>query len=236
MDEQNTSRHNLTIPASIIIAGVLIAGSIVYVVGKDQTSPPVPTKGVDNAANAAALLTVSADDAVLGDVAASVTIIEYGDYQCPFCGKFFEDVEPGLRDKYIKTGKAKLIFRNFQFLGPESFAAGAAAECARDQNQFWTYHDALYRAEIADGEEHNGNLNRAFFLRLAREAKLDEAVFAQCIDSGTHQAFVKKESEDGRLIGVNATPTTFVNGVMIRGFAPNDPRIEQAIEAALKDK
>jgi len=216
---------------SILIAAVLISGSIIYAVGT-KNSPAVPLGPA--ARNAAALFAVLAQDTVLGDAKAPVTVIEYGDYQCPFCGKFFENVEQVVRDKYVKTGKAKFIFRNFEFLGPESNAAGVAAECARDQGQFWGYHDALYRAEIADGHENNGNLNKGLFVKLARELKLDEKTFVSCFESGKKESIVAEETAGGREAGVDATPTTFVNGINIRGLAPNDTRVIQTIEAALK--
>jgi protein-disulfide isomerase len=221
---------NFLLPASILAAGVLIAGAIIYSLGSKSSSAPAADAG----RAAASLLAVLAGDVVLGSKDAPVMVIEYGDYQCPFCGAFVRDIEPGIRENYVRTGKARLVFRNFQFLGPESLAAGEAAECARDQEQFWGYHDALYREEIADGREHNGNLNEALFLRLARDLKLDEAAFTACLRNRTHAATVTEETARGRELGVNATPTTFVNGVEIRGLAPNDTRVVDAIEAALK--
>lgn len=115
----------------------------------------------------------SADDVILGDSNAPVTVIEYGDYQCPFCARFFIDVEPLIRQKYIETGKVKMIFRNYAFLGPESPAAAEAAECAKDQGQYWAYHDALYAAEHQDGQERNGNLNKDLFETIAQSLKLN---------------------------------------------------------------
>src|SRR3990167_3005650 len=87
---------------------------------------------------------VSSEDFVLGDQNAPVTIIEYGDYQCPFCGKFFKETEPTLRENYIKTGKVKFVYRDFAFLGQESLWAANAAQCAGEQGKFWEYHDYLY--------------------------------------------------------------------------------------------
>jgi protein-disulfide isomerase len=224
--------RDFLLPASILTAGILISGSIIYVVGA-KSGPAAPAAPQDTR-NAALLLTALQNDAVLGPNDAPVTIIEYGDYQCPFCGAFFEEVELVVRDRYVKAGDAKLIFRNFQFLGSESFAAGEAAECARDQGQFWAFHDGLYRAEIADGKANNGNLNANLFLKIAREVGLDEGKFASCVAARKHRALVEQETAEGRQLGVNATPTTFVNGLEIRGLAPNDTRVIDAIEAALR--
>lgn len=231
---QVSPSRDLLLPISILVAGVLVSGSIVYMVGSKEA--PRPPAGNPQVQSAAAILALLPQDVPLGDAKAPVAVVEYGDYQCPFCGKFFEEIEPAIRDKYVRTGKAKLVFRNFQFLGPESQAAGVAAECAREQGQFWGYHDSLYRAEIADGHENNGNLNAALFARLAKELKLNEKDFASCVQSGKYDAVVEEETAKGREAGVDATPTVFVNGVKIRGLAPNDTRAVDAIEAALNSK
>jgi protein-disulfide isomerase len=116
---------------------------------------------------------IDASDVILGDPNAPVTVIEYGDYQCPFCARFYTDIEPLIRDQYIKTGKVKMVFRNYPFLGPESTAAAEAVECAKDQGKYWEFHDALYAAEAIDGREHNNNLNRELFLTIAQDLKLN---------------------------------------------------------------
>lgn len=116
-------------------------------------------------------------DIILGDANAPVTVIEYGDYQCPFCELFSAKVQPLIKQQYVDTGKAKFVFRDFPFLGQESFDAGAAVECAKDQGKFWEYHDALYIAKTEDaqkygGGENDGFLNRDMFLNLAKKLGL----------------------------------------------------------------
>jgi protein-disulfide isomerase len=141
---------------------------------------PAQAADVDTGVKLANVPNVSSDDVVLGDPNAPVTFIEYGDYQCPFCARFFNDTEPLIRDQYIKTGKVKMIFRNYPFLdgfvsppGTESEYSAEAAECAKDQGKFWEYHDALYTAESQDGHENNGNLNRDLFFTIADNLKLN---------------------------------------------------------------
>ena len=120
------------------------------------------------------LFAVKERDVILGDPAAPVMIIEYGDYQCPYCAGFFTDIEPMLRTNYIETGKAKMVFRNFQFLSQESIDTAEAAECAKDQGKFWEFHDKIYEAEGKDGVEHNKNLNKDLFLQIATDIGLME--------------------------------------------------------------
>jgi len=181
--ENEQKSKDVLLPASIIVAAVLISGSIFYMVGKNQNgnNPPVDNQN-NQPANAAEILKIQGGDVVLGDQSAPVTIVEYGDYQCPWCGKFFEETEKPLREEYIKTNQVKMVYRNFAFLGPESTAAAEAAECAKDQGQFWAYHDSLYAAENKDGAENNGNLNRELFVQIASNLKLDVKVFEVCID------------------------------------------------------
>lgn len=213
-------RRDYFLPASIMIAGLMIAGALLYVAAGKDGGEKNKELAAAGAVGGGEVPQIESRDVILGDSKAPVTLIEYGDYQCPFCARFFNETEMLLRGNYIKTGKVRMVFRNFQFLGPESFTAAEAAECAKDQNKFWAYHDALYAAESKDGEEHNGNLNRDLFLRLAREEKLDLAAFTSCIDGKKYAAQVKSDSSAAQKMGVNSTPTTFVNGQKVAGALP----------------
>ncbi len=220
----NSNSRNYFLPVSILIAAVLIAGSVIYAVGVFNSGSRSAQQANPNSGLAAVSQSlkkeISGRDAVLGDPKAPVTLIEYGDYQCPFCGKFFRESEPFIRENYIKSKKLKMVWRNFAFLGPESTAAATAAECAKDQGKFWAYHDAILEAELKDGAENNGNLNRDTFLQLARDIGLDNNSFASCYDSGKYAGQVKKDTEDGQALGVDSTPTIFVNGQEIKGALP----------------
>lgn len=241
-EAQKTKANTIFLPAAILIAGVLIAGSVIYSTNRrTPDSAPQPTAGNNQQATAPApanlseALKIGGRDVILGDSNAPVTLIEYGDYQCPFCGRMFTQVEPQLREEYIKTGKVKMVYRNFQFLGIESTNAGASAECAKDQGKFWAYHDELYKAEIADGKENSGNLNRALFVSLAGKAGLDVNAFASCYDSNKYVAQVDKDRNDASAIGVNSTPTNYINGQMVQGAQPYSA-FKSVIDIALQKK
>lgn len=205
------------LPGSILLSALMIAGSIIYLVGNgiggnnNGNANPPEAVVIENPLVPAAA-EVTANDPVRGDANAPVLIIEYGDYQCPFCGVYFKDVEPVIMQKYVDTGKARFVFRHLAFLGPESVAAAEATECAREQGKFWEYHSALYAAEIADGKEHNENLNRTLFMKLAGDTGLDAASFGECIDSGKYKSLVEEANAAASAAGVYSTPTTFVNG------------------------
>ncbi len=207
------------LPASIIVAGLMISGSIIYLVGSKNN----PTPGADNkpsaqVADIRSLLSPSSEDVILGDPKAPDTLVEYGDYQCPWCGRFAVEVEPPFRDAYVKTGKVKVIYRNFPFLGPESFAVAEAAECAKDEGKLWAFHDAIYREEDKDKIENNGNLNKDLFMKIAAEIGLDKNQFSACLSSNKYKDKVNKEVDAARKVGVNGTPALFFNGTQIGGY------------------
>jgi len=228
---EEKTKKDFLLPLSIIVAAVMITGAIVFMtLYKGGSAPVGATNNIAGAstteagvvpitASTTTLLAIGPRDAILGNKNASVTIVEYGDYQCPFCVQYFQKIEPQIVKNYLDTGKAKMIFRNFAFLGPESTVAAEAAECAEDQNQLWPYHDALYNAKLADfnkgGAEDDGVLNRALFLSIAAQLHLNIGVFTSCIDSNKYASLVAQEKNDATTIGINSTPATLVNGELL---------------------
>lgn len=243
--EEPSKQHLL--PASILVAAVLISGSIIYAVGvsssKNQAGSGNQAAGQNPGQSAAGndiLKQNSSRDVVLGDPKAPITMIEYGDYQCPYCAKFFKETEPLIREQYVKTGKVKIVYRNFVINdrtpgNHESHWSAEAAECAKDQSKFWEFHDAIFNAESKDGQENNGNLNRALFLSVAGSLKMDVNKFTSCIDAHTYQSVVQAESDGAIKLGVQATPTLFVNNQKIEGAYPF-AAFQQAIDAELVNK
>ncbi len=218
--------NNYILPASIIVGAVLISGSIIYLVGNSKNTGT-------QTGNADALKETS-QDVILGDPKAPVTLVEYADYQCPYCSRFYSTTEQSIRENYVKSGKVKIVSRNFQFLGPESELAGQAADCAKEQGKFWAYHDSIYNAEIKDGnKENSGNLNKDLFVQIAKDNGLDVNKFTSCYDSGKYADAVKQETQTAASLGVNSTPTIFVNGQMVKGALPFD-QFKAIIESALK--
>ncbi len=207
------------LPVSILIAGVLIAGSVIYSTGLKNQPAPAPINQEPEAVSGKEL-NLNKDDVVLGDINAPVTLVEYSDFQCPFCGRFFSQTEPSIKENYIKTGKVKFVYRHFAFLGPESRATANAAECAKDEGKFWQYHDELFNEELRDGQENSGNLNKALFVRIAKDLGLNLDKFSACLDSNKYSDKVSNDYSVAQKIGVKATPTTFVNGKKFEGALP----------------
>ena len=157
---------------------------------------------------------ISAVGRTRGESNAPVTIIEFGDYQCPSCKRFEETSGPQIEEAYIATGRVRLEFRNMAFIGDESIIAAAAAECANEQDAFWPYHDKLF-------EEQRGENSGAFSFdrlkSLAGDLGLDQPAFDKCLDSTRTQQLVFDETQAGREAGADSTPTFFINGEMVKG-------------------
>ncbi len=228
MEDSQKAPKDILLPGSIIVAALLISGALVYNIGSRSLDPAVPEAQAD-----VTKMDLVDDDVIVGSADAPVTIVEFGDYQCPFCARFFTDVEPRLREDYIKTGKARMVYRDFAFLGPESADAAMASQCAAEQKAFWSFHDALFATEVRDGVEHNGNLNEQLFKTIASGLKLDRALFDNCLSSKKYFKEIEKDYNDGIAAGVRGTPATFINGKMISGAASYDS-FKSAVDEALK--
>ena len=174
------------------------------------------------------------DDPMLGSADAKVLIIEFGDYQCPSCRMFWHDVEPRLKKEYIDTGKAKLVFRDFPIvqIHPEALLASMAVDCAGEQNKYWEYHDKVFREQYNKGDD-LVRFKAADLKKWAKDTKLDQAKFDQCLDSEKYKSEVLKDKADGDAVSVQGTPTFFINGRVIGGAQPY-PAFKTLIDDLLK--
>jgi len=145
----------------------------------------------------------------LGDPNAPITLVEFGDYQCFFCNKFFHDTEQKLLENYVDTGKVKIIFKDFTIIGPDSTTAAHAAHCADDQGLFWEYHDTLYNNWNG---ENNGWASSENLLRMAHDVGLDIDEFTDCMLNEIHTEIISASNADARTLGLTGTPGFFVIG------------------------
>ncbi|MEK6925852.1 MAG: DsbA family protein [Nanoarchaeota archaeon] len=154
------------------------------------------------------------DDPVKGNPASKVTIVEFSDFECPFCRKFFTETYPSIIKDYVNTGKAKIVFRDFPLISIHTKAqkASEAAQCAYEQGKFWEMHDKLF--------ENQNSLDVSDLKKYAQELKLDTVKFNDCLDSGKMASEVQKDSADGQSYGVTGTPAFFINGRLISGAQP----------------
>ena len=146
---------------------------------------------------------------ILGSPNAPITLVEFGDYQCFFCNKFFHETEKKILSNYVETGKVKMIFKDFTIIGPDSVNAAHGAHCANDQDLFWEYHDILYNNWNG---ENNGWASSENLLGFAQDIRLDIEQWSQCMLSSTHQNIVLSNSNDARTLGLTGTPAFFIIG------------------------
>lgn len=195
------------------------------VAGVDTNTAPTPTPTPTPAPTPTKVdIEVTSDDHVRGATDAPVTLVEYSDFECPFCGR----VQPTL-DQVLEEydGQVNLVYRHFPLAFHTSAQkAGEASECAGDQNKFWEMHDKLFENQSA--------LDVTSLKNYAKDLGLNTSTFDDCLDSGKHEQTVKDELTQGGTVGVQGTPATFVNGTLISGAQPYES-FKAAIDAALAE-
>ena len=173
------------------------------------------------------------DGSRLGDPHAPVKMIEYGDFQCPYCRMYWKETEPRIIESYVLTGKVYYEYRSVgAFIGPESAAAAEAAYCAGDQGKFWQYHATLFSHWTG---ENAGDFTRGKLLQYGNTVGLDAGIFYECVDSGKYAQRVEQDAQDAQSVGVHATPSFLINGKLVEGALPFDA-LQSEIEAALQQK
>ena len=164
-------------------------------------------------------------DPVIGNADAPVTIVEFSDFQCPFCARFYSQTYLTLKEEYVDTGKVKIVFRDFPLgFHPEAEPSAIAAECAHEQGKFWEFHDLIF--------ENQGIMSASAYLDWAEQLSLDMTQFTDCVDSQKYKSEVAKDYNDGGRLGITGTPGFFVNGQLLTGAQPYSV-FAAAIEAEL---
>lgn len=149
----------------------------------------------------------------LGPADAQITLVEFSDYQCPFCRRFHQDTYQALLNAY--PGKIRFVYRNLPLteIHPNAMSAAEAALCAGEQKAYWQYHDKLF-----SGEE----LGSEVYKQYAQTLGLDMDQFNQCIETNKYRADIQKDSDFATNLGVRSTPTFFINGLAVVGAQPLD--------------
>jgi protein-disulfide isomerase len=200
----------------------------------DTLKKSAPIQEKDNSRVALSLFAAQAS-IPLGSPNASVTIVEFGDYQCFFCNKFFHSTEQEIVKNYVDTGKVKIIFKDFTIIGQDSVNAANATHCANEEGKFWEYHDILYNNWTG---ENNGWASLENLAKFAREVGLDEASFDTCMKEQRYFSVIDASNADARTLGLTGTPGFFVIGpdnsiAKIGGAQPYEV-FEKTIESQLE--
>jgi protein-disulfide isomerase len=149
-----------------------------------------------------------------GRAEAPITIVEFSDFRCSYCRKFWKETLPRIELEYVRTGKVRFVYRHLAALGPPSMRAAEAAECAAEQGRFWGYHDLLFERAPSVTFTDDG------LKEYAKELGLDSARFGACLASGRHSDRIQRESAAARYLGASGTPTFLVNGQLLIGAHP----------------
>lgn len=169
-----------------------------------------------------------------GNPDAKVKVVEFGDYKCPYCKTFTEQIYPQIKKDFIDTGKISFTFGNYAFIGPDSVTAAEAGLSIYKQNPaaFWKYHDLVYQNQ---GDERAQWATATFLVDLVRKniPEVDANKLEQDLKKKKYQADVTKSNVKAQQIGVQGTPAVFINGVSVEN--PLDySAVKAAIEEALK--
>ena len=149
----------------------------------------------------------------IGPADAPITIVEFSDFECPFCRRWHAEVYKPLLDAY--PGKIRLVYRNLPLtsIHPDALAAAEASMCAGEQDVYWKYHDKLFSSE---------SLGNNVYLQYAQELGLNMSTFESCISNHKYQKAIEADSDFAINLGIRSTPTFFVNGLAIVGAQPLD--------------
>jgi protein-disulfide isomerase len=206
-------------------AGVVIAAAAIFVlVNRPAARTPemsIPT-GIPRGTSATG-------EPMLGSPQARVTIDEFGDFQCPYCGEFVRQTEPRIIAVYVAAGKARIVWHTLAFIGPESTLAGRAAWCAQQRGKFWEYFAVLYQHQ---GGENTGTFNTARLERWAGDVGLDRTAFGDCLAGPQSLDGVETGTREAQQAGITATPGFLVNGQKATG-ALSVEQLSMMIEKAL---
>ena len=205
---------------SIALNVILIIITIKFVFATAGNTTPVAS--TSPAVKGTATFQITDKDHVRGNKDAKVTLVEFSDFECPYCFKFEDTVSQILKNY---PDKVRLVYKYFPLtsIHKNSQKAAEAAECANDQNKFWEYHDALFAKQAQ-------NLSVDLFKSMAGELGLNQDQFNSCLDSDKYLSRVQDNVKEGQADGVTGTPATFVNGKLLSGAQPIDA-FKQMIDA-----
>lgn len=231
------NKGKIDTPTAIVIAGLLIALGI-YVSNNGLSLPQKAEEGTPAGVVATPTLQAGpieveiSGEPTLGGDNAPVTIIEFTEYQCPYCKLYADETFPQIKENYIDTGKVKYVIRDF----PLPFHANAqkaaeAANCAYDQGKYFEYHDKLFEGQEVWSEKGNDDAI-ATFKGYAKDLGLKTNEFNKCLDNEQKKAEIDQDLSDGQNYGISGTPSFFVNGYLLVGAQPYE-EFQKMIEEEL---
>lgn len=238
------SKNSYAIPIAILVAGIIIAGAVVYSNGNKALNQPALLGGsTAPSAQNAKPKDVPVDiknvdlngEPFIGSPDAPITIAYWLDFQCPFCKRFETQTLPVLIDKYVKTGKLKIVFKDFQFLGPDSQIAGLFSKAVWElyPQEYFKWHKTMYEAQDA---ENAGFGNKESIINLIKDKlpQLNAKRIALLVEQKKDEYQKEQDADkvEGSLFGIRGTPGFIIGNQRISGAQPTDIFV-QLIDARL---
>lgn len=157
---------------------------------------------------------------VLGKDSAKITMIEFSDFECPFCKRYFDETLPQVIKDYVDRGLVKLNYRHFPLdFHPAAMPSALASECANEQGKFWEYHNKIFNEQDKVSEK-TADVITSQLKTWAEDLGLNTSQFNQCLNSSKYQTTVDQDLSDGKAAGVSGTPTFYINGRQLVGAQP----------------
>jgi protein-disulfide isomerase len=224
-------RHHIYaafIPVAFILGlaiGYFVYGRAAYLLGLGEVAPTsIPVAAISSQPTSAPAveaedngtqrvdIPIDRNDPVLGTEDAPITIIEFADFQCPYCQRHVLETYPLLLEDF--GDQIRYVYKDFPLtrIHAQALPAALAAQCAQEQGMFWEYHDLLFSGRMELGDE--------AYLAYADELGMDAATFSACYEEGRYTDLVQADYDLAVQLGVNATPTFFVNGIRVVGAQP----------------
>jgi protein-disulfide isomerase len=194
------------------------AAPLAAVEESDQINKPDPQQAI-------MLAVIDGSRHFQGDPNAPITLVEFGDFNCGYCGRWAQEVLPRIDENYIQTGQVRMAYVHFPVLGPDSMTAAEATECAAEQNRFWEYHNLLY-------DNQGIGFTPANLTDLAGQLGLETDAFEECLANFTDRASLEDDIRLAQIMGVRGTPAFLVNGIPLAGAYPYE-NFEEIIEGLL---
>ncbi len=198
------------IGAGAVIGILVIVFLISGIRGTEQQVASLDKSASQNDASAQkATMVLLSDNSspILGSKDATITMIEFGDYQCFYCNKFYHDTEPDILKNYVNTGKVRMVFKDYTIIGQDSVNAAHATHCAQEKGKFWEYHDTLYNNWSG---ENTGWASSQNLLKFAKQIGLDENGFSQCMAQSKYISVVQGSVSNAKDLGLTGTPDFFI--------------------------
>jgi protein-disulfide isomerase len=239
LSSTSPSRHSRLVAPVVVAVSLALITAVLFVMPRQQddstsaspstAQPQTQPEPTDDPL--AQLARRKADDPMaLGREDAPVVMINYSEFQCPFCGKFARDTEPTLVRDYVDKGILRIEWRDFPYLGQESLTAAQAGRAAGAQGKFWEFHDAMYDKQFPPN---SGRLTQDHLAAVAKKVGLDVERFTQDMTSPAVTATIQRDFKEGQAIGVTGTPAFIINGQPVIGAQPTAEFV-RVIEQAAK--